>query len=176
MGRPAIDITGKVYDTLTVIQKIEQRANSGELLWELLCDCGETCYATSSSLRRGRRNFCSKCRDEVSVNSPLKGLYANYKRGATKRGYIFDLDINQFKAIITSDCSYCGEPPNQWYKKEKAKEGLHYNGIDRVDNAIGYTIENVTPCCKYCNMAKQRFHVDDFTAWLDRVAERRNKY
>lgn len=29
-----------------------------------------------------------------------------------------------------------------------------YNGVDRLDNALGYTRENCVPACRPCNAAK----------------------
>mgnify|MGYP001139949712 CR=1 FL=1 len=175
MGRPIIDITGQVFDTLTVIKKTNNYSKSGQILWELLCKCGEICYATSSDLKRNRRNFCKKCRDQVADLSPYKSLYGNYKRHANRRGYTFELGIDQFINIVQSNCNYCGEEPNQWYKKEGSRKGIFYNGIDRQDNTLGYTLENAKPCCKFCNLAKKTFPAEELVAWLNRVALRKNK-
>lgn len=41
--------------------------------------------------------------------------------------------------IIGSQCHYCGE-------SETIKLGL-----DRLDNALGHSIENVRVCCELCN-------------------------
>ena len=43
------------------------------------------------------------------------------------------------------------------------------NGIDRLDSAFGYTLENCVPCCKYCNTAKNTMLVSDFLSWVSRV-------
>ena len=37
-----------------------------------------------------------------------------------------------------------------------------YNGIDRIDNKLGYIKGNMTPCCKICNHAK---HDLTFEGW-----------
>lgn len=174
MGRPSIDITGKKFGNLNVISKTDKRTDKGQVLWELKCDCGETCFASSSDLNRGRRNFCESCNDRLSKLSPFKSLYGNYKRNAEKRGYSFELTLEQFVSIVLEECVYCGEPPNQWFKKEGAKEGVMYNGIDRFDNSIGYNVENAKSCCKFCNLAKNTFPSEDLISWLDRVAKRRN--
>jgi hypothetical protein len=31
---------------------------------------------------------------------------------------------------------------------------IKYNGVDRIENNSGYTVGNVKPCCKKCNMIK----------------------
>ena len=44
-----------------------------------------------------------------------------------------------------------------------------YNGIDRIDNALGYVIGNVTSCCGTCNKAKATMGRIDFLDWVRRV-------
>ena len=44
-----------------------------------------------------------------------------------------------------------------------------YNGIDRLDNSLGYTLDNVVASCWDCNRAKQDLTVGDFLIWVLRV-------
>ena len=39
------------------------------------------------------------------------------------------------------------------------------NGIDRIDNALGYIESNVVACCPICNLAKRNLPVDTFVSW-----------
>jgi hypothetical protein len=51
-------------------------------------------------------------------------------------------------------CHYCG-----------AELPLHIVGLDRVDNARGYTRDNIVPCCALCNDAKGHLlSYDEFKA------------
>ena len=45
--------------------------------------------------------------------------------------------------LMTSPCVYCGIFPED-----------RVNGIDRMDNAVGYVPSNCVPCCKTCNLMK----------------------
>ena len=57
-------------------------------------------------------------------------------------------------------------------KKSKISDTvLKINGIDRVDSGKGYVINNVVPCCKYCNIAKGEMSREDFLKWVKRVYE-----
>ena len=58
-------------------------------------------------------------------------------------------------------------------RKNKCKDGLEHtvyhakvNGIDRVNNNIGYILNNCVACCKYCNIAKG---VRTITEFLEHV-------
>lgn len=44
-----------------------------------------------------------------------------------------------------------------------------YTGLDRRDSSRGYDLDNVVPCCRACNVAKNDMTVDEFRAWLLRV-------
>lgn len=41
-----------------------------------------------------------------------------------------------------------------------------HNGVDRVDNALGYTPDNCVPCCSRCNYAKRAMPRGEFENWL----------
>lgn len=43
------------------------------------------------------------------------------------------------------------------------------NGIDRVDNNKGYTLNNCVPCCKTCNQAKHRLSQEYFIEWVEKI-------
>jgi|694.fasta_scaffold128163_2 hypothetical protein len=68
--------------------------------------------------------------------------YKYYKRRAENLGLEFDIDIDEFLKLIEKMCHYCGTKKDLW------------NGIDRKNNDIGYTLNNIVPCCYMCNMLK----------------------
>jgi len=73
--------------------------------------------------------------------------YKDYILSAKNRNYTFGLEFNDFKTIVLSECYYC-----QYSKEEEV------NGIDRLNNTIGYEKDNCVPCCEMCNMMKWAFH------------------
>ena len=88
---------------------------------------------------------------------------------AQKRGLAWELTEEQVKSLMAQDCWYCGVAPSQ---EQKRYPGQRFNGIDRVDNAVGYTVSNVVTCCTVCNLAKRTMSRDDFLALARRIAER----
>jgi hypothetical protein len=57
--------------------------------------------------------------------------------------------------LFKKECYYCGEKNYACindYIDDKCKS--KFCGIDRMDNNIGYTIDNCVPCCIICNMMK----------------------
>lgn len=160
------DITGNVYDSLTVTGVFKSARK--DKLWEVKCICGGTGWASSSDLKRGRRNFCQNCKEKNSMSSGVNIFYTSYKRAAILRGYDFNLTFEEFENLIFKNCSYCDIAPLNISKKTM-RSVFKYNGIDRRDNSLGYNINNCVTCCKFCNIAKKDNKESDFTAWLDHV-------
>lgn len=52
-----IDLTGKVYGKLTVIQK-DTTTENGKARWICKCECGSTVSVLSDSLRKGKTKSC----------------------------------------------------------------------------------------------------------------------
>lgn len=82
------------------------------------------------------------------------------KQKALKRGKKWLLQPEEAYALVTGPCRYCGSASG-WPESR--------NGIDRVDNADSYTVENSVSCCTTCNSAKGTKTVVDFVAWVEKV-------
>ena len=72
----------------------------------------------------------------------LKHQIFRIKIQAKRRGYTFELDDDDMRAMLGAACTYCGTEANP------------FNTIDRLDNTKGYAANNVVTCCKTCNMTK----------------------
>lgn len=106
---------------------------------------------------------------EASFNQ----LFSKYQREAKYRGLIFDLFEDTFRELTKQSCYYCGIAPKQEYKQPACNGGYVYNGIDRVNNLLGYLPSNCVSCCKICNNAKSTMTVQEFNDWVDRVVKNR---
>lgn len=71
-----------------------------------------------------------------------KRFYSMYEYGAKKRGYVFDLTMEDFMEFWEKPCYYCSDL-------------VEYIGIDRRDNSKGYIKTNVVSCCSQCNFFKK---------------------
>ncbi len=96
--------------------------------------------------------------------------YARYAESARNRSFDFELSFEQSEKITKENCYYCGAVPRQMRMfGTKSSIGFKRNGIDRVDNSKGYTIENCVPCCSECNFAKGSMDKDDFLNLVSRI-------
>lgn len=99
----------------------------------------------------------------------LRVRMTTYKCAAARTKRCWELTEEDFKAITARPCWYCGDAPNQEAWKYP---GPKFNGIDRVDNSIGYVPSNVVACCAICNRAKHTMLKDDFIALAKRIARK----
>ena len=86
------------------------------------------------------------------------------------------LDKNSFKELLSKNCFYCNKKPSSLYQIKNSKTGeiragvpLIYNGIDRVDNKIGYVYDNCITCCKTCNNMKHAHDSDFFLNHIKKI-------
>ena len=109
---------------------------------------------------------------EMEIRSYLQNMFKRYKYKSKVRDIHWELTLDEFQKITSSNCAYCGaEPkPRRWpYGNKDPVDGYRYcvsaellNGIDRIDNAKGYTLTNSAPCCGTCNAMKSKLSVDEF--------------
>jgi len=166
LGKIVKDITGKRFGKLFVLEHVG--ANNHRMsLWKCLCDCGSEKIALSSELIRGKTWHCgcSQC-GVLKGESGLNKLYKKYKEGATARGYDFDLDEKTFKRLVDDNCYICGRSPLAVSKNGSDRSSYVYNGIDRVNNLLGYNKDNCRACCKRCNIVKGSISFDEFKNFI----------
>lgn len=148
-----------------------------EACWHCICDCSQKRVVTSHRLRAGISKSCG-CgqRGLPRPNLAREGaarwvvFHENYRKPALARGLVFELTEEEFESIATQCCFYCGIHP---YRKQISKAGeiFLYNGIDRRNNAEGYTQKNSVPCCRPCNVGKNNGTEKDYIERCKRVAE-----
>ena len=98
-------------------------------------------------------------------------LFNKYRRDSIRREIEFKLTKAQFFKLTRQNCYYCNCPPKAVFRRKNSHSFYTYNGIDRQDNEIGYTVKNSVPCCKRCNFAKCRLTELEFLAMVAEVHE-----
>lgn len=179
------DLTGKKFGRLTVLGMgdRELRVNGGTIVrWRVRCDCGVEKQVPSIALRRGLTKSCGCYRLEKlrgpkgsklqPGESQRNEFLCHYKQGARERQLEWGLSTEEFDVLIRSQCHYCGVSPITRLVRRERFGSLVVNGIDRKDNAQGYTSDNVVPCCKICNRAKLTLGYEEFIAYLKLVCRK----
>jgi hypothetical protein len=159
--------TGKRFGKLIVLRRIGTAANNAPTV-ECQCDCGNIKNFIITNLTGGGTVSCG-CynRDKaVSKNPWPTELKLYIRQEQTNRGNIFSLTLEDFKTLCSSDCFYCKAKPNGKMQVGREKR----NGIDRIDNSIGYRIDNCVSCCWTCNRMKGTMSHIDFLAHVKKIA------
>lgn len=87
----------------------------------------------------------------------------NISGNAKVRNLVFKLTRLNCIELMCAPCVYCDKKFNPYIG--------YYNGIDRVDNNIGYTLKNSVSCCKFCNSAKSTQSFDNFLLWIKTIKD-----
>lgn len=137
--------------------------------WNCTCDCGRTCVKRSSglqgTLKDGGESSCGICKYDGAA---VRKLYNVYRRNAEKQFRDWKLTLEEFKDITSQRCYYTGVKPEQVFNHWN--DSYTYNGIDRLNNEEGYTINNCVPCSKAANFAKGTMSYTSFIALCKSVA------
>jgi hypothetical protein len=130
-------------------------SNAGYVL-DNCVSCCKTCNYMKCSLSADV--FLKRIEHILTYNNKINGRYFpeefcdtdarsynEYKKRANMKLLLFELTIEDYNTIINSQCYLCGRKSYEKYK----------NGIDRIDNNLGYTMNNVKSCCGSCNYIKK---------------------
>lgn len=162
------DLAGIKFNRLTVLCYDKQDAQRRSV-WKCLCDCGKILSVRGESLRTNHTRSCGclqkeatreHCRalGKANAGSPGEAVtnikVHSYKKSAAERGYTWGLTEEYTKFLFLQDCYYCGAKPRE-IKINKHPTSAFLNGIDRVDNDLGYNPANCVPCCKTCQFKKK---------------------
>ena len=174
------DLTGKKFGRWTVIRRAENFKHNTR--WECICDCKKDCNDTSivcsSSLVNGSSKSCG-CfgREKSSLpygQASFNRMIRTYRRHAKDRNISFDLSEDDIRNLTQQNCYYCNAEPNQTIKSKDCNGDYIYNGIDRLDSSLGYTIQNSVPCCGKCNAMKMAMSFSDFKSQILTIVKNMN--
>jgi hypothetical protein len=152
-------------------------------------ECKKRKSLRSFSLDRGKpRRICKKCasdkqseryagqgaagRKRVLKNwnaffrrDPARARFNLSKSAAKQSGHQWQLTLEQYRRLNALPCYYCGG-----VLPEKGR------GLDRKNNAEGYTLRNVLPCCTVCNtLRSDNFTVEETKVAVDAIQQLRKQ-
>jgi len=179
------DISGQKFGKLVALEPTNKRTTYGGVIWRCLCDCGNEAEVACRHLivtkyeGKGTRSCgCLWIEKQYKLpegESSFNRLFYDYKKKAKYREIEFSLSKEEFKDITNKNCFYCGTLPHQKQRSGRRLNGRYiYNGVDRVDNNIGYIMENCVPCCGICNKMKRDISKEDFLNKIKEICENLN--
>ena len=191
MARELIDQATRIGERIGLLTAIDYlgpvKVTSGGRTYtrhsfKFLCDCGNVVEREYSLIKAPKGAKSCGCLQSSSKMLPegeasRRAMFRQYAASAQARGIGFNLSYEEFGVITQMECAYCGRGPfrQMTVKKHSAKgrqrETSPYacSGVDRIDNSIGYTIENSTACCSDCNFMKGTKDVEQFLDAIERI-------
>jgi hypothetical protein len=171
------NLVGLKFSRLTVLSEDKDRCTCQ-------CDCGKITITNRYRILSNHTRSCGCLQKEALINRNHKLVGVKTTKygasfGAIRKTYRikgkkYDLTDDQFHILITSNCHYCNASPSNIMKDVKNKNNVPfvYNGVDRVNNELGYSISNSVSCCKRCNIAKNDMSYSDFIDLCKKIANR----
>lgn len=168
-----INYSGSKYNHLTLLHYVKSGGAGKGAIWSARCDCGNIRDVYARAVKHGKLKTCGKCEytrrlianPQISkrgrgmgIGTAHRKLFGRYTHSAKTRGHPWALSMEQFIDITNKSCFYCGEAPSQRVRTSK----LLYNGIDRLENEQGYTLDNCIPCCGTCIRMKHTLNYKEF--------------
>tara|TARA_B110000285_G_scaffold46692_1_gene52469 strand:+ start:1126 stop:2904 length:1779 start_codon:yes stop_codon:yes gene_type:complete len=124
--------------------------------------CCSTCNYMKCSLSVDV--FLKRIEHILSYNNKIKGRYFpeeyssysaasynEYKRRADNKSLLFEITNDEYVELIADNCYLCGRDGSNEFT----------NGIDRIDNNLGYIMTNVKSCCGSCNYIKKDMELNE---------------
>lgn len=155
---------------LVWLGKTDTKHHDGTFLHQYECFCGKSFLAIPRYVRfmktvscgchrksGGKKYALGKTPANALLDpeeSSFNALYSSYKCSARNKNLPFDLLKEDFKTLTKRNCHFCGDTPSREYKHKWSSANYVYNGLDRKDNKLGYSIDNCLPCCSYCSLFK----------------------
>ena len=90
------------------------------------------------------------------IRTAPRAKFNAYKAGAKQRKLPFSLSFTEFLAFWQNPCYYC-------------KDAIAVIGIDRINNTLGYSLNNIVPCCRICNRMKLKMTQKAFITHCEKI-------
>lgn len=176
-----VDLHGQRFGRLVALEYVyglfKNRHTKG-WYWKCQCDCGKICYKDNHDLVHSRHVECPDCARKSAheamkvplVDKLWRKSFMGSRKAAFKRGYEFELTLEQYKELCEQPCYYCGAEP-----EAHRHDALVRNGIDRFDNTKGYSLDNCVPCCHMCNWMKLDVQFPEWFAHMEQIIKHCNE-
>lgn len=149
-----------IYTVLSFAGYIKP-GNKAYTSWNCLCDCGKEFQLASGDINPSKTKSCgclkTRRKYDPKFSASFNKRYDNIVNNARYRNIPCKITREEFLYLSGKPCFYCG------------LDDASIRGLDRFDNTQGYTLENVVPCCKRCNIAKNNMTVEEFMDLINSI-------
>ncbi|AGE48616.1 hypothetical protein PBCVAN69C_686L [Paramecium bursaria Chlorella virus AN69C] len=153
----------------TTVNGIDRMDNTIGYTKENCVGCCGTCNFMKKAL--DAHTFIERCRQISFIHGGPGELYDcwfsnkrvsfnEYNKRANKKNIDFSISEIEFNNICSRPCEYC----------DRRNNNDNINGVDRIDNDIGYTLDNCVSCCGQCNQSKANISYDVYITKCKTIA------
>ena len=171
---------GKTFNNVLVIEILNSKIWKNHRACRCKCTCcGYKFIHSFTHIKSGKPAICNKCRPKkVGKRRTLPNLKAiknrvlqYYKKGARQRQYVWEVEDEFVLKLMEEPCYYCGDLCSN--NTVSHSQVWPHNGIDRLNNSLGYINENIVPCCRHCNTIKMAMNYDAFIEKIKKIYNNR---
>lgn len=165
-NRKKLDLIGKTFNYLTVIEEVEVYENNPkkETYYKCLCKCGNYKVVKAVKLKSEEIKSCG-CFKKGNQGKTYKGIgllsgsfWSRIKKNAKKRKIRLELTINEAYEKFNGFCYISGLPISFIDKTAS---------LDRIDSKRHYQIDNIGWVHKYINTIKWTYSINEllYNSW-----------
>ena len=164
MGRPLIDMTGKHFWNLTVIQRVSNEKSGGSK-WLCKCDCGKEFTAYGNNIRCGRTKSCGCKQIAKSIVGERFGNLFVIKELDSEKRYTQSLlckcdcgkeVVVSRKRLLSGEKSNCGCNPRKRSLKFPNLIGQRFGKLTVIGESFMGKSKTVCKC--KCDCGAESFH------------------
>lgn len=162
--------TGASFSRLTIKSVARQVLPYIASYADALCECGNMITVRLDSITSGKTQSCG-CLQYRGFREIRGHLWAGYLDSAKRREIPFHLSMADAWRLYEDQGRVCV------LSLEPIHFGTSFSGtrttasLDRIDNTLGYTIDNVQWVSKSINLMRRTLTVTEFKDWCKKVVE-----
>lgn len=165
-----VNMVGKKYYKFTVLKRLNKTGNT---IWICECDCGNIRNVNGSDLKSGNHKSCGQCDCHIFIQGSWWG---EIQKNARRRGLKFELTKDYLYDLWKKQDGKCAMSGIKLYMPQKAREQRGPKctaSIDRIDNSIGYVVNNVQWVHKTVNKMHREYSISEYINMCELVVNNR---
>ena len=175
-----VNLVGKKFGRLTVIEPVFRRNTKKEFRWKCQCDCGNIVDIKRGSLVYNKTKSCGCLKEELTGNSHHAwkgfgnipgGFMSKYKNHAKRRGILFDLSLSYLDNLFQHQNGRCALTGKLLSFENYGYKNYANASLDRIDSNKAYIEGNVQWVDKDINFMKQSISQESFIKLCQSVVE-----